>query len=1168
MKRILVPALLICFHFLYAQNKKPFFHNINVSSGLPERFVIASLQDHDGFMWLGTQNGVVRYDGYQLKSYPMYDSANKPLVIPSVVYFFEDDQHVLWTHVLFVGLFYFDREQNAFIKQQWANSATDSMFKRYVFIDNWVQINNKREYLINLIDYDDSTSRVYNFNAAENILKQCVSSSENKSVYAKNSIELKKDFSGKIWLITDTVLSSYNVAQKRFEPFITHPQSDLHFKNFQPDPIDSNVLWLSSFYRNDNQKTYHEVDILMLNTVTKKWNVLSTEKNQSSYKSAYNGNHIYLDSLKRIWVSNNSNIYLYNHQNRSFKRFDLPFSLVNSLSKLVADTKGNLWLSEGKSTFYYLNTTTGKIIEYNNRNTSGFIPKNLQLNKLFVDRWGTFWLTYEFNGIHFMDKAKTEFTPVNFDINPNSSSTSAEKPSQSLKGHDGDSVNFIVDNKQLFWYNINNGEYSKIDLKNPEVYHSISIIKRDSRNNLWIGTFGAGLIKYNIRSKQISQFKHAANNPASISSNDIICFEIDQNNNLWLGTRNGLCYFNSISEKATRYPFAPPSGTTKPTTTLDDNTVISLLFDSKGALWIGTNQGGLNKLDTATQLFTSYTNRGNGIVCVTSILEDSKKRFWFSTYLAGIFLLDRESGTFKRYSEKEGLLGNTSSLLSEDRDGNIVSFNERGISILNPTTEKITTYPFPNLNIKSEFKNGYVDSKKIFHFNNEEGISHFDLTKLNDDIKAPSIVLESIKYRGNNKQDTIVPIIDSETLKLAYNENNLEIEFVAINYSILQDHRYAYKLYGFDKDWVSNGTLRHATYTNLPAGDYIFMVTTTKPDGTIYENVASFSFSILPPWWRTWWAYLLYIFISVFAIRQYIQHRSKSLQQKNEVLEEKVLERTQQLQQSISDLKATQAQLIQSEKMAGLGELTAGIAHEIQNPLNFVNNFSELSVELLGEMKSELETGNTDVVTEIANDLKQNLDKINHHGKRAENIVKAMLMHSRSSKGHKEKTNLNNLIEEYVRLAYHGLRAKDKSFNAAINFDLDQTIGEIQIVPQDIGRVILNLATNAFYAVNEKKIQLQKQGNNDFMPALKVSTKFKTDDNKWVSLTVSDNGNGITEENINKIFQPFFTTKPTGQGTGLGLSLTYDIIKAHQGIILVNSTVDIGTTFVIELPYS
>lgn len=262
---------------------------------------------------------------------------------------------------------------------------------------------------------------------------------------------------------------------------------------------------------------------------------------------------------------------------------------------------------------------------------------------------------------------------------------------------------------------------------------------------------------------------------------------------------------------------------------------------------------------------------------------------------------------------------------------------------------------------------------------------------------------------------------------------------------------------------------------------------------------------------------------------------------------------------ALLELKNTQYQLIQSEKMASLGELTAGIAHEIQNPLNFVNNFSDVSAELLGEMKECLSKGDVDAANEIAEDVKENLEKILHHGQRADAIVKSMLQHSRSSNGQKEPTDLNALADEYVRLAFHGWRAKDNSFNATFTTDFDKSIGKLNIISQDIGRVVLNLLNNAFYAVNDK----YKKEKNGYSPTVQVSTKKI--ENK-IEIRVTDNANGIPKSSLEKIFQPFFTTKPTGQGTGLGLSLSYDIIKAHNGELKVETSEGKGSTFIIQLP--
>lgn len=310
-----------------------------------------------------------------------------------------------------------------------------------------------------------------------------------------------------------------------------------------------------------------------------------------------------------------------------------------------------------------------------------------------------------------------------------------------------------------------------------------------------------------------------------------------------------------------------------------------------------------------------------------------------------------------------------------------------------------------------------------------------------------------------------------------------------------------------------------------------------------------------------------------FATSKKQQEEIKRVNQRKSELEVLVAQRTieitkqrNELQDALKELQATQAQLIQQEKLASLGELTAGIAHEIQNPLNFVNNFSEVSMELIDEMEHELGKGDTEEAIAIAADIKQNLEKIRHHGQRADGIVKGMLQHSRASSNVKEPTNINIIADEYFRLAYHGLRAKDKSFNAELVTNLDPNLPLVNIVPQDVGRVLLNMFTNAFYAVHEKK----KVADPDFKPKVEVSTQTiqtLTRGPHGIEIRVKDNGSGIPDAIKDKIMQPFFTTKPAGEGTGLGLSLSYDIIvKAHKGKIDIKSKEGEGTEFIISLP--
>lgn len=451
----------------------------------------------------------------------------------------------------------------------------------------------------------------------------------------------------------------------------------------------------------------------------------------------------------------------------------------------------------------------------------------------------------------------------------------------------------------------------------------------------------------------------------------------------------------------------------------------------------------------------------------------------------------------------------------------------------------------------------FIDKDSILWFGSPKGLIRYDPKKENQTGKPFFTLIRRIE----TKTDTIpLPFYgrNKDFPATERKDNSYRFEFAAPYFEDEKKTKYQTYLEGFDADWVDWNDNRFKEYTNLPAGSYTFRVRAQAFTGRISDE-ASYSFVVLPPWYATWWAYLIYVLLIGAVITGIVKWRSQKLKAENRLLEEKVHERTLQLEKSITDLKATQAQLIQSEKMASLGELTAGIAHEIQNPLNFVNNFSELNKELVHEANEELAKGDLKEVKAILKDLEENSEKINHHGNRAGAIVKGMLAHSRKSSSEKEETDINALADECLRLSFHGLRAKDKSFKAEFRTDLDSALPKIKVASQDIGRVLINLINNAFYAVGEKA----KSTLSDFNPEVIVQTQ-KTE--KGVEISVKDNGMGIPDAIKDKIFQPFFTSKPAGEGTGLGLSLSYDIIKAHGGELKLESEVGKGTTFSIVLP--
>jgi signal transduction histidine kinase len=513
----------------------------------------------------------------------------------------------------------------------------------------------------------------------------------------------------------------------------------------------------------------------------------------------------------------------------------------------------------------------------------------------------------------------------------------------------------------------------------------------------------------------------------------------------------------------------------------------------------------------------------------------------------GLVIFDGTNLDF--YTKKEGLpTANISNPVTDEYRGNVYFSSPSGALRINGTD--FQTFHNDESVVNGGPGNSIMDGfGNMLEFYDGIGLYVNKIEEISYPVVITSVSVEDYSYSLKFPE------------KMAYSENSFVFNYAALNYREPRQTNYEHYLEGYDKGWSRPSSITFAEYQNLPFGKYVFRVRGVTSNG-IKTNEASYAFIIHPPFWRTWWAYVIYgliFIIGVYGVDRL--QRRRLLAKERKLISEKERAHAKEIEKAYTELKSTQTQLIHAEKMASLGELMAGIAHEIQNPLNFVTNFSEVSNELIIEMKEEMDKGDIEEAKAISDDVKRNLDKINYHGKRADGIVKGMLQHSNQHKGIKEPTDLNLLADEYLRLSYHGLKAKDKSFKVHIARDFDHSLPKVNVVPQDIGRVLLNLINNAFYAASAKA-----ENNADFNPEVTVITK-KTE-NK-VEIQVRDNGDGIQDDIVEKIFQPFFTTKPTGEGTGLGLSLSYDIVtKGHGGELKIETKVGEGTTFIIVLPLS
>jgi signal transduction histidine kinase/sugar lactone lactonase YvrE len=646
----------------------------------------------------------------------------------------------------------------------------------------------------------------------------------------------------------------------------------------------------------------------------------------------------------------------------------------------------------------------------------------------------------------------------------------------------------------------------------------------------------------------------------SLLTDRITDFATDKDNNLYIATNgDGIWVLDSDTGARKRL-------TTENALVSED--VMSLRTDSQGKLWVAGLKG-VQRIDLEKQEISLFTKEqglsANDIYDLA--LRDGKVYTGDSRGISVLEQYDVENDRWKVYS-----LGRDQGMIEIDISQNSFSFDEEGhlwaganaraLIVADPVEVDTISYPvtISGLNLLGKNtqyfdpeyrKEAWVGQDSVWIWRNAQ------FTLLNE--------IEKDSLSGTNELVNFSKI-DPESgmpldLELDHEQNYMSFDYNGGQFKNSGAMVYSYILEGVDKSWSKiTSETRSENYRDLPPGNYTFKVA-GKGFNDVWSEPAEFSFQIMPPWWKTRWAYLIYFVLIASSAYAFVQYRSRWLKRENRLLEERVNQRTAQLKKTIDELETTQGQLIQSEKMASLGELTAGIAHEIQNPMNFINNFSEVSHELLDEMMEEIDKGDMEEAKEISNDIKQNLEKISHHGHRASSIVRGMLEHSRNSSGQKEDIDINVLADEYLRLAYHGLRAKDKSFNAKFETDFDDSIGKIEIIPQDIGRVMLNLINNAFYAVSDRD---DKESDESYQPTVKVTTKKLKDQ---VKITVEDNGSGIPQDIKDKIFQPFFTTKPSGKGTGLGLSLTYDIItQGHSGALELDSEVGKGTVFTIFLP--
>ncbi|MNX39500.1 Sensor protein FixL [compost metagenome] len=1104
MKKYFFVILLVSFQVFFSSVSAQLkLSNFTVYPDLEGAGVNDVITDKMGNVWLATDNGLVRHDGYEYKRF--YPDPNDPKTMGSILTsrLFEDHNGHIW-----IGCVDMLSEYNPSTKS----------FKNYNF-SKLIDFPFGSQPVVTTIDADKE-GRIYfgvtsaiGLTASHAIFYKDKNSKVLKrfetplNMGVKNVYVTTTDKLGNIWIIADNgffrIDSNKNIHKEKW-PIGEFESKEQYYKTIKSDK--SGNIWLTS-----------------TSGVLSVWNPSSGKVKSYPMKQLFtklNGefftNEMEIDSKGNIWLGTNNGLIYFDRTKEQFEILggspDQKIAKVN-IGCLHLDSFDNLWLgTRSHGLLRYFNRTLLKSYVYKegdkNSITNGWVTK------MFENKDGEIWIVTG-RGLNVFDPKTSSLIPYPFsEIMPELDWT------EGTGLYSPDEILIKKNNQKFLLFNTNTKTFKDVilDPKLDKVY--VYKLFNDSRGNVWFCTSNGAFLKTKNK-ETLRHFDLMKISGSNTTSNEVVNMYESPKHGVWFLTNNGLFLYNYGADKVERYGFDKKKGDI-----LRSQDINSLYEDKDGIVWVGAWGGGLNRYNIETKKIKTYTT-GDGLpsMSVQGILPDEKNEaLWLSTF-EGISRFSVKEELFNNFSLEDGIQGRLFADGSYIRtSGGLLFFGgNNGITVFNP--DDITKNSLPPKVFITDFKIG-----ELSIYSN----------------------LDVLKKKVSNKPKNIA---------LKFDQNNIAIDYIGIHYANPTKNKFAYKLENYDSNWREVGNIRTAYYYNLPPGDYVFHLKVANSNGVWNESGASVAFSISPPWWLTWWAYTLYgIFFIVLMVLIDRFQRKRLLEKEHALAKEKELAHAREIEKAFNTLKTTQIQLIQSEKMASLGELTAGIAHEIQNPLNFVNNFSEVSLELIDEMQEEMEKGDASEANAIAADIKQNLEKINYHGRRADSIVKGMLQHSRSGNNVKEPTNINKLADEYLRLAYHGLRAKDKSFNADLVTDFDENLPKINVLTQEIGRVLLNLFTNSFYATHQR----QKKSGEEFRPMVSVKTALK---DKGIEIIVKDNGIGIPEAIKDKIMQPFFTTKPSGEGTGLGLSLSYDIVvKGHGGTITIDSQENDYTAFTIFLP--
>ena len=1150
---------------LRAQPPNIAFSYLTQRDGLSSYRITSIVQDKRGFLWIGTPEGLNRFDGYTVVPFTHRPNDSTSISGDGIECLLVDRGGTMWIGTAGDGLNSFDDRTMRFTRYRAELGSKTSLSDnrvRCLFEDSqgvlWIGTYN------GLNAFDRRANKFHRF----------TSNPDNPAALNSGSIScITEGPDGIVWIGTRGGLHAYNRITGRFTRYLRSTGSKTLSEDYitQIHADRKGILWVGNL-----SGVLNRVDPVTRSVTP----IPLAEIKARSLLSDNAITSIYEDPSGILWIGVSGNgLVAYDRKTETIQRYRNEPTIAQSLSNndvtcLYSDAGSMLWIGTaggGCNSFY------NKIRLFDHLKVFPVGERtSLSVTSFCKDRSGTVFVGTVNGGLFRYDPtAQTLRHEINV-------APPAEKTRNSITALaiDPDDVICIGTNTGLCVYEPRTRSLvrHRTDAANPSSLKNdiVTALTCDRNGVFWVGTSDGGLHTFQRSAGTFT--RHLADQApgSAFGSGDITVIFEDTRRRMWIGTYDaGLFLYNPDGGSVTRYRYqADKKGS------ISSNYISAIAEDRNGTLWIGTDAG-INALDESKNSFTNYTTRhGLRSDVIYGILSDDQSNIWISTPEGLCELIPREQ-------PKTGA-GATSVALPAIRKFDVSDglqekkFNRTACLF---TRNKVMYF-------------GGINGFNVFR---PEGIKA-------GGVMAPPVVLTDFQL-FNTSQRVGAPgsylresIYATRSIVLPYDQNVLSFEFSLLNFSNPEKNVFKSKLEGGpDKDWnTTSANRRFATYTNLEPGEYVFRVIGSNADGVWNNAGVALRITITPPWWRTIWAYIAYVLSLLSAIfgiihfqrvrvirkerqksemreahlrAQAAEAQARALQAENE-RQEIELAKKKELETAYADLetshrhlKETQQQLVHSEKMASLGQLTAGIAHEIKNPLNFVNNFSVLSIGLIKELETEFDTSKDksvsdiqEYVNEILSDLKMNAEKINHHGKRADSIVRGMLLHSSGKSGERQPTEINTLLEESVNLAYHSSRANDVNMNVNFETTLDPGAGVLQVVPQEIMRVFLNIIQNAIHAVTERA----SLGVSGYLPTVWIQSVRQPG---LLEITVRDNGKGIPLEVQEKVFEPFFTTKPTGEGTGLGLSISYDIVvKGHQGELLLTSEVGEGATFTIRLP--